>query len=149
MNTIEAITSSEPEAAAAPITDEALNKLKPCFEAPRWAKIEAQATKQAINLQVLCAKLLATRAARYPHNDKAALYSACNGLLLSVGSVLKEADTARFDAALKGLEVDPLETPAEGSAGSAGEPSVPAEDTTTPTRKKRGGQADPAPVPLT
>jgi len=103
---------------------EALEKLKATFAPERWAKIERQATQRggldAEGLQSLCAKLIATSHARHPDNEQAALHSAANRLLLSVGSTLQPEDVQRFEAALGGA---------------------------TPLPKKRGGKHDPAPAP--
>lgn len=102
---------------------EALEKLKATFPADRWAKIERQATQRcgldAAGLQGLCAQLIATSHARHPDNDPAALHSAANRLLISVGSTLKPEDVSRFEDALKGEAKEPV--------------------------KKRGGKHDPAP----
>lgn len=119
---------------------EALNKLKACFEPERWSKIERQAGKQAANLQELCTRMLATSAARYPGNDKAALYSAANRLLISLSSVLKPEDVQRFEAALKPAQAVPAEVPAAADA------DVPADaGTSTAKPKRRGVSADAAP----
>lgn len=115
------------------ITDDALNKIKALFEPARWLKIEAQATKYAVRLRELCTPLLATSMARYPDHEQAALCSAANRLLLSLGSTLKPADVERFEAALK-----PAAAPV-----AAADPLVSA----TPAKPKRGGKADAAPPP--
>lgn len=105
---------------------EALAKIQALFDGPRWAKIEAQARRQAADLQALCTRLLATSLARHPSNEPAALASAANRLLISLGSTLKPEDVQRYEAALKPVAEEP---PADASA------------------KRRGGKADPAPPP--
>jgi len=109
------------------ISADALAKIKALFEADRWAKIEAQAKRQACDLQELCTRLLFTSLVRHPSNDAAATASAANRLLISLGSVLKPEDEQRYESALK---------PAE---------EAPAAE--TPGRAKRGGKADAAPPP--
>lgn len=108
----------------------ALEMLKKAFTPQRWAGIEKQAALHALDaagLQALCTETLATSAARHPGNEDAALYSAANRLLLHLGSTLKPEDVQRFEAALK-----------SGGRRAKGVESKPA---------KRGGKADPAPVP--
>lgn len=110
-----------------PTDTAALEQLKALFPAERWSKIETQARKHAIALQDLCKRLLESSLSRYPSNQEAALCSAANRLLISLGSRLSDGDVQRFEAALKpaGLPV------AEEAA----------------TKKPRGGKADAAPPP--
>lgn len=136
---METPTSPTTATAAPAISMDACNKLKSCFDAARWAKIEAQATKQSENLPALCTRLAATSAARYPENDQAAIYSAANGLLISLGSVLKQADVQRFKHAL-----NPDAVPTEEAVAA---PAV-TQDEAAPVVKKRGGKADAAPPPV-
>ena len=95
-----------------PVTTAALEKIKAQFLPERWAKIVRQAeTSNALDeaaLQSLCTRLLAIRSARHPTNDAAALTSACNGLLLAIGSRPSAADEARFQHAFKTGELSPL-----------------------------------------
>lgn len=113
--------SSPAPAVSANIGTDAVATLQTAFDAPRWAKIQAQAKTQAADLQALCTKLLATSHARHPGNDQAALYSAANRLLLALGSTLQTADVQRYEEAVK--------------AAPAAAPSA------------RGGKASPAPPP--
>ena len=96
----------------------ALEKIKAQFVPARWDKITRQALNScaldAAGLKGLCTRLLAARAARHPDNDAAALYAACNGLLLAIGSSLNEHDCSRFEEALKTGKLSPL--PVEVSA---------------------------------
>ncbi|WP_397379602.1 hypothetical protein [Prosthecobacter sp.] len=137
-------TSETAAPSAAPIISmEAFNKLKGCFDAPRWAKIEAQAVKQSENLPALCTRLAATSAARYPDNELAASYSAANRLLISLGSTLKKQDVERFEAALNPNAVAVVTTEETAAA-----PAVTTDEAAPVVKKPRGGKADPAPPPV-
>jgi hypothetical protein len=85
---------------------EALAKMQGMFTPERWAKIERQAANSshsvADGLPALCAELFATRAARHPDNAAAASAAAANGLLIALGSTLKDEDKQRFADALQG-----------------------------------------------
>jgi hypothetical protein len=114
---------------------EALQKLKATFAPERWAKIERQAARLGMDaeaLQARCLRLLTSSTARHAANEKAALYSAANRLLLEVGSALKPEDIERFEEALGGV------TTRRDDASKG--------DDSSPLPKKRGGKHDPAPV---
>lgn len=125
------------------ISQEAFEKLKGCFDAPRWEKLELQAIKRAENLPSLCTALAATSAARYPDNELAAKYSAANRLLISLGSTLKPADVERFEAALNPNAAAPVTAEA-----TVVEPLMTADEVKPDLKKRRGGKADAAPPPV-
>ncbi|MBB5033173.1 hypothetical protein [Prosthecobacter vanneervenii] len=112
----------------------ALPKIKALFDDARWQKIEAQARKQSADLPKLCSMLLATSLARHASHEPAALASAANRLLISLGSTLKPEDVQRYEQALN---------PAQAASAPAAD-AAPDEAATKP---KRGGKADPAPAP--
>ena len=120
---------STASAVETPLANAALEKIKGAFSDKRWDKIVQQAlTSCGIDsegLQSLCTQLLATRSARHPTNDAAALYSACNGLLIAIGSHPGTADEARFQKAFKTGELTPL--PVETAAALPPVADVPAE----------------------
>ena len=137
------ITETAATSAAPTISMEACTKLKGCFDAPRWAKIEAQAAKQSENLPALCTRLAATSAARYPDNELAASYSAANRLLISLGSTLKKQDVERFEAALNPNAVAGIAI-VDGEASTA----LTAEGVPPVVKKPRGGKAEAVPPPV-
>lgn len=93
----------------------ALEKIQAQFTPDRWGKITRQAKNScaldATGLQALCTQMLATRAARHPDNEAAALYAACNGLLIAIGSNPNEHDCQRFEKAMATGETSPLPEP--------------------------------------
>ena len=113
-------TKAAANAVETPLANAALEKIQAQFSAKRWDKIVQQAQTSrgmdAKGLQSLCTQLLATRSARHPDNDAAALYSACNGLLIAIGSHPGAADEARFQKAFKTGEMTPL--PVETAAAA-------------------------------
>lgn len=122
----------------------ALAKMKPLFDVPRWAKIEAQAVKIDAELPALCRRLLDTSSARYPDNALAAQYSASIRLLISVNSVPGKADIERFEAALKsGTQQAPVDEAKVMEAGL--QPAANPVPASAPVKKGRGGKADAAP----
>ncbi|MCF7785559.1 MAG: hypothetical protein K9N47_05520 [Prosthecobacter sp.] len=109
----------------------ALEKIRAQFTPDRWGKITRQAQNScaldANGLQALCTQMLATRAARHPGNEAAALYAACNGLLIAIGSKLNEHDCQRFEKAIATGETSPLpEPPAAAAETSVEDAAVPA-----------------------
>lgn len=122
--------STPPAAAPQPKPDAAaLEKISAQFTEQRWSKIQRQAlgscALDAEGLQSLCMQLLATRSARHPVNAAAALYSACNGLLLAIGSSLNEHDLSRYQEAQRTGNLVPLPAPAQAPAPP---PAIPSEE---------------------
>lgn len=123
--TLAAPAEQPPDAAA-------LEKIQKQFTPERWGKISRQALNScaldASGLQALCTQMLATRAARHPDNEAAALYAACNGLLIAIGSKLSEHDCMRFETALATGQTSPLpvEAPAPVPEAAAAPETAPA-----------------------
>lgn len=103
------------DAATPAINNAALEKIAAQFTEGRWTKIQRQAScscaLDATGLQSLCTRLLETRSVRHPDNAAAALYSACNGLLLAIGSSPNAHDASRYEEAVRTGKLVPLPTP--------------------------------------
>jgi hypothetical protein len=110
----------------------AQEKISAQFTEARWDKIRRQASTShaldATGLQGLCMEMLATRTARHPDNAPAALYAACNGLLLAIGSSLNDHDVSRYEEARRtGQLVELPAAPVSVPAPAPESPSVPVE----------------------
>lgn len=113
-----------------PPSNAALEEIKAQFTPARWEKITRQASTScaldAAGLQALCTQLQTTRKARHPDNAAAALYAACNGLLLAIGSSLNPHDLSRYETAKTTGQTTPL--PVDAPVPAAEAPALPPAD---------------------